>query len=279
MRKVSIIIPCYNQENYIEESITSALNQTYPNTEIVCVNDGSTDNSGEIIKKFAEKYKNIVFFDETENKGLVFARNLAIEAAQGEYILPLDADDKIDATYVEKAIKILEENPKVGIVYCRAKLFGSKNKIWKLPDFSKEEILYANSIFCSAMFRKSDFQKAGGYKTCMSLGCEDWDLWLTFIEMGFEAYRIDETLFFYRQVRHRTITDCARENYDEICTQMIKNHLQLYLQNKQFYKKIFHPSLQGKVNKYKILLVVFLSIFLIQFLILAGIYSKIIKIN
>lgn len=62
--KVSIIIPCYNQAEYVGESIESALKQTYENLEIVCINDGSTDNSSEVIKSYAEKYKNIVFLDE-----------------------------------------------------------------------------------------------------------------------------------------------------------------------------------------------------------------------
>lgn len=100
--KVSIIIPCYNQAEYVGESIESALKQTYENLEIVCINDGSTDNSSEVIKSYAEKYKNIVFLDEKTNRGVCCARNMAIAASSGEYILPLDADDKIEPQYVEK---------------------------------------------------------------------------------------------------------------------------------------------------------------------------------
>ena len=108
-KKVSIIIPCYNQGRFVGEAIQSSLNQTYKNIEIVCVNDCSADNSSEIIKDFAKKYKNILFFDLTENKGVINARNLAIEACRGDYILPLDADDTIEPTYVEKAIQILDK--------------------------------------------------------------------------------------------------------------------------------------------------------------------------
>ena len=87
--KVSIIIPCYNQAEYVGESIESALKQTYENLEIVCINDGSTDNSSEVIKSYAEKYKNIVFLDEKTNRGVCCARNMAIAASSGEYIFCL----------------------------------------------------------------------------------------------------------------------------------------------------------------------------------------------
>src|SRR5574344_577910 len=133
MTKVSIIIPCYNQGKYMKDALNSAINQTYHDIEIVCVNDGSTDNSAEIIENFSKSYNNIIFINEKENSGVVRARNLAIERASGEFILPLDADDKIESTYVEKAVKILENKGDVGIVYCRAKFFGEKNEEWLLP--------------------------------------------------------------------------------------------------------------------------------------------------
>ena len=104
--KVSIIIPCYNKGAYIKEALESSLSQTYPNIEIVCYNDGSSDNSSAVIQEFANKYSNFLFIDSKENKGVIAARNSAIENSSGVYILPLDADDKIAPTYVEKAEKI-----------------------------------------------------------------------------------------------------------------------------------------------------------------------------
>ena len=132
-KKVSLIIPCYNQSKYVEEEINSALSQTYKNTEIICINDGSTDESAQVIENCAKNNQKIIFINRKENKGVVTARNTAIEAATGEYILPLDADDTIEPTYVEKAARILDANPQIGIVYCRAKLFGAQNGEWTLP--------------------------------------------------------------------------------------------------------------------------------------------------
>ena len=82
-KKVSIIIPCYNNEKYVEEAIESALNQTYQNIEIVCINDGSTDSSTEKIKPY-KKYSNFIFIDNKENKGVIYSRNYAIDIATGE---------------------------------------------------------------------------------------------------------------------------------------------------------------------------------------------------
>ena len=109
MKKVSIIIPCYNQENYIKDAILSCFEQTYQNIEIVIVNDGSSDNSAEVINSLIKNRENVIFINNKENFGVVHSRNIAIEKASGEYILPLDGDDKIEPAYVEKAVKILNE--------------------------------------------------------------------------------------------------------------------------------------------------------------------------
>lgn len=277
MKKVSIIIPCHNQADFVEEALQSALNQTYKNIEIICVNDGSSDNSAEIIKTFSDKYKNIVFFDEKENRGVIYSRNMAINAAKGDYVLPLDADDKIETTFVEKAVQILEKSPDIGIVYSKANFFGYKNEEWKLPDFSPSEILFANQIFGCAMFRKADFFKAGCYKDYMKLGCEDWDLWLSFLELGLKVHRIDETLFYYRKLeKQKTRTDFAITHSEEINAQIFKNHLKLYVDNKLLLKKVFQPSYEKKFKKYKKMFKLFFTFSLIELLLLLAIASLII---
>ncbi len=265
-KKVSIIIPCYNQGKYVSDAINSALKQTYNDIEIVVFNDGSTDNSAEIIKSFADKYNNILFFDEKENKGVINARNMAIEAANGEYILPLDADDTIEPTYIEKAVKILKENPNVGIVYCDARMFGNKNKYWNLEDFDKSNFLYCNCIFVTALFRKTDFLKVGMYKDCMQFGCEDYDLWLSFVEQGFDIYKIDEILFNYRQYKEDSRTTISIQNSETIWKAIIKNHIDLYLADSQFIDRFrSNPKkLKKKYQKYKKLFNIFLPIIITE---------------
>lgn len=264
-KKVSIIIPCYNQGKYVQEAIESALNQTYKNIEIVCINDGSSDNSSEIIKNLVDKYKNIVFLDLKENKGLVNARNVAIDASTGEYILPLDADDIIENTYVEKAVEILNNNENIGIVYCNARKFGAVNKIWKLPEYNCDDFLIENCIFCCALFRKSDFIRAGKYKKNMENNLEDWDLWLSIIELGLKPYKIPEILFNYRQGEN-TRSKLAWSN-PSLFSEIFKNHTNLYLNNKTIIKKIISND-SAKIKKYKRQRNLYFAICCFEFLIL-----------
>ncbi|MCI5167028.1 MAG: glycosyltransferase family 2 protein, partial [Candidatus Electrothrix sp. GM3_4] len=119
MPRVSVVIPCYNQGSFIDETIHSVLAQTWQYFEIIVVNDGSTD-------PFTVNHLQQLNFPKTrvlhtENQGLSSARNNGIREAQGEYILPLDADDRIGPTYLEQAIRLLDADPELGIVYCKAR--------------------------------------------------------------------------------------------------------------------------------------------------------------
>lgn len=275
MPKVSIIIPCYNQGKYVAEAINSALRQTFKDIEIVCVNDGSTDNSVEIIKSFEHKYKNFIFLNNEENRGVIYSRNFAIKNCNGTYILPLDADDIIEPTYVEKAVKILDNNPNIGIVYCKAKIFGNYDKYWNLKPFNKSDILYENCIFCSALFRKSDFLKIGGYNNNMKYGCEDYDLWLSFIEQGLEVFQINEILFSYRQYDETSRTTISLKNKKEIWNNLIKNHINLYLNDENFLERLIFSNpikTNKKYKKYKKMFNKLFPITIIELIIIIGLF-------
>lgn len=275
MPKVSIIIPCYNQGKYVAEAINSALRQTFKDIEIVCVNDCSTDNSVEIIKSFENKYKNFIFLNNEENRGVIYSRNFAIKNCNGTYILPLDADDIIEPTYVEKAVKILDNNPNIGIVYCKAKIFGNYDKYWNLKPFNKSDILYENCIFCSALFRKSDFLKIGGYNNNMKYGCEDYDLWLSFIEQGLEVFQINEILFSYRQYDETSRTTISLKNKKEIWNNLIKNHINLYLNDENFLERLIFSNpikTNKKYKKYKKMFNKLFPLTIIELIIIIGLF-------
>lgn len=194
--QVSVIIPCYNQGIYLKEAVDSVLKSNYNNFEIIIVDDGSTD---EFTKRLLDQYNppstKIV---RSENRGLANARNIGISGAKGEYILPLDADDKISNRYIQEAMKIFDSNPEMGIVYAQAKMFGHKRGKWRLPPFSVEQLLASNIIFCSAFFRKKDWESAGGYNPDLPYGKEDWDFWLSLIDLGVDVYQIPAVHFYYR---------------------------------------------------------------------------------
>lgn len=259
MELVSVIIPCYNQGEYIEECIESVENQTYKNIEIIVVNDGSTDNyTNKILDKiYKEKRINLIIID---NNGVSNARNVGIQNSKGTYILPLDGDDKIHSEYIEKCVDILTAN-KADIVYCICRLFGEKNKVLYVKDFSVDIMLHQNVVFCSAMFKRRDFDESNGYKNNMKYGFEDWDFWLSMIEKNKKFYRINEILFFYRIKSKSRSTELEGDitKYYETINQVKANHKELFSRYENLYKKnIIFLNLKNKLKT----LIEFIKIFL-----------------
>lgn len=196
MPLVSVVIPCYNQGQFLEDAVASVAIQSFDDLEIIIVNDGSTDSfTNELLAGYDRDRVRVI---ATDNRGLAAARNTGIGAAAGRYILPLDADDTINQGYVEKAVSILEENSEIGIVYCQATLFGAVETDWDLPEYSLHRMLIDNIIFCSAFFRRDDWLAVGGYDEGMIYGWEDYSLWLSLIERGKKVHQIQERLFRYR---------------------------------------------------------------------------------
>jgi len=226
---LSVVIPCFNQGHYIDEAVDSVLSQTYQNIEIIIVNDGSTDPETLRILETYDKPKTRVI--HTTNQGLAAARNNGIREASGRYILPLDGDDRIGPTYIEKAVTILDRNPGIGIIYCKAEFFGAVQKPWNLPEYSLDEMLIDNILFCSGVFRKSDWETVGGYRTDMTYGWEDYDFWLSLIERGALVHRIPEVLFYYRISPDSMIRTKSRNQKIDMFEIIFNNHLDFYKQN------------------------------------------------
>jgi glycosyltransferase involved in cell wall biosynthesis len=194
---VSVIIPCFNHELFIEETIRSITQSTYSNIEIIVVNDGSTDRSEYKVKSLKDQLPNLKYFVQ-KNSGPAAARNHGIKESKGDYILPLDADDLISPDYIEKAVEILDNHKEVKAVYCEAEFFGERTGRWKLPDFSIKKLATDNMIFCSAFYRKSDWELIGGYSAEMTWGWEDWEFWISLLKNGGEVVKLSFTGFYYR---------------------------------------------------------------------------------
>ena len=226
MPKVSVIIPCFNQGAYLDEAVESVLAQTFQDFEILVVDDGSTDEATiKMLKDYARPKTRVI---HTDNQGLSMARNNGIREARGDYILPLDADDKIGPGYLEEAVRILDQHRDIGIVYCEAAFFGMRTSHWHLPDYTSDHLLLQNIIFCSAFFRRKHWEKVGGYNINMVYGWEDWDFWLSLIHLGVKVYRIPQVLFFYR-LREESMSHAMDEKKQFIMRlHAILNHQDLY---------------------------------------------------
>lgn len=204
MTKVSVIVPCYNQAQYLSDALETVYEQTYKEWECIIVNDGSIDNTKEVAQAWLAKDSRFKYI-EKENGGLSSARNAGILISQGNYILPLDADDKIGTEYLKLAINQFNENNQIKIVYCNAEKFGFETGTWNLPDFTIKELALNNMIFCSALFKKRDWERVGGYDIKMIHGLEDWEFWISLLKDGGLVKKIDEFCFFYRVKKNSMI--------------------------------------------------------------------------
>lgn len=247
MEKVSIIVPCYKQAQYLSDALDSVLAQTYQDWECIVVNDGSTDNVDEIIKPYMEQDARIKYIKQ-ENQGVAVARNNGIQNADGKYILPLDADDKLAPSFVEKAVLYIESHDKCKLVYCNTELFGEQQGLFKLRKYEYEQFIWANCIPCTALFRRKDFIATQGYNPNMKEGLEDWDFWLSLLTRESEVHRIEEKLFFYRMKKTKnTRNEQWRSDKKRVFGQICLNHPDVY---EPYYKDIIwlYDSLQGALR-------------------------------
>lgn len=180
--KVSVIIPTHNRADLIGRAIQSVLNQTYQNFEIVIINDGSIDNTEQIVKEF--KDPRIIYLVQKENRGTSIAKNIGIKVAKGKYIAFLDDDDDWLTEKLEKQVDKLEKSsPEIGIIYCGYWMLNKERKILKeiRPKFKGEiykNLLRRNFIALpTVLIRKEVFEKTGLFDEGLNFG-EDWDIFL-----------------------------------------------------------------------------------------------------
>lgn len=218
----AVIIPCFNYGKYLPAAVESALNQTLGNTEVIVVNDGSTEPLTLSVLKEIEKDPRISVINQ-ENRGLPAARNAGIRVTGARYITCLDADDLIDPTYLEKAVTVLETRPDVGLAYSFAQLFGDVEEIWYTETLDPAKLLQYNHIPVVAVFRREAWEKVGGYDEDMRIGYEDWDFWLRLAREGYRGWLIPEPLFKHR--RHgKTMTHRAQEKHVQLSIQLRKKY-------------------------------------------------------
>ncbi len=193
---VSVIVPVYNSEKYIAEALDSILASEYVDIEVICVNDGSKDSSLQILEEYALRDNRVRVYSQ-QNAGACVARNYAISLAKGEFILPVDSDNKIASTFISRAMAVMLSDAEVKVVAPRAEYFGDKEGEWKLPEFSLNLLARKNIIDTCALFRKYDWERVGGY--CNEIKTrEDWAFWISVLKDGGKVVRLPEIEFFYR---------------------------------------------------------------------------------
>ena len=227
---VSVIMPAYKQADYIADALESLIRQTYHNWEVAIVDDGSPDNVAEIAKIYCDKDPRIRFY-HTDNHGVSGARNFAAANTSGEFIIPLDADDTFEPEYLEKCVAEFRRRPNLKLVYCQWQMFGAKHKSPELQYKGYADLLVVNTIFCSAMYRRTDFNRIGGYDTNIPFGFEDWDFWISLLDADAEVCQLQEKLFNYRiKKRSRNIEVNIEENKKITLQYIYRKHHTAYLE-------------------------------------------------
>jgi glycosyltransferase involved in cell wall biosynthesis len=190
LKLVSVVIACYNAENYIEETIHSVLKQSYQNFEIVIVDDGSSDNSLDIIKKISEKEHRIKYYSIDHSGRASVPRNYGVKKASGKLIAFLDADDLWTKDKLKYQLNVFNEHPDIGFVYSMCFTFGEVNffsehyELLPLPFRASKNYselrTKGNSIpLSSVLIKKELFESVGGFDEDAEFkAVEDYDLWL-----------------------------------------------------------------------------------------------------
>lgn len=237
---VSIIIPCYNDEQYIEQCVNSALNQTYSNIEVIVVDDGSNRKTKTVLKKLEP---NITTLITQNNQGQSTARNVGIRYAKGNYILVLDSDDYFEPTFCEKAISIFLSNDSVKIVTCCANLIyeDGTSTVFEPKGGTIANFLYANDALGTSMFKKTDWSSSGGYDEEMRLGLEDWEFFIRVLMDGGTAAVLQEPLYNYRLRNDSTTSKANKVKYD-----LLKY---IYMKHAAVFKDNFEVFITHLLNK------------------------------
>lgn len=197
--RVTVLIPCYNLGAYLNDAVESVLAQTYQDFEILIVDDGSTDPDTVRLLDDYVRPKTTVY--RTPNRKVAAARNFLIQRARGEYLCPLDADDRLHPEYLEKTVAALQHDRSLGFVSTRLQTFGTETRVW--PDDTRCDLvtlLCGDPVHCAALVRRSAVLAVGGYDDNMPhQGNRDWDLSISLVEAGHHGIILDDVLFFYRR--------------------------------------------------------------------------------
>lgn len=226
---VSIIIPCYNSESTLEETLQSVFNQDFHQWEALIINDGSPDNLEEIALKWTDKDSRFKYYKKV-NGGLGSARNFGVNIAKSKYFLPLDSDNKVRKNFLSSGIEILEKNSTIGVVYGNAKCFGERDNLWVVGEFDKYKMLQHNYIDACAIIRKSLFLEIDGYDENLPYqGHEDWDFWLKVMKTNFQFYYLNQITFDYRVLKNSMINSFTKQMTQENIKYIRKKNYELYI--------------------------------------------------
>jgi glycosyltransferase involved in cell wall biosynthesis len=225
---VSVILPCYNAENFVEASVRSIMDQTYSNLEIILIDDSSSDKTLYILQSLGKLDPRIKIFHNEKNEGLVASLNKGIANAKGKYIARMDADDIALANRIEKQVNFMEVNNDVAVCGSNYLVIDDKNKQVGKIEFPlenaviKTELLFTNAFgHPTTIIKKEALEKCGYYEEGM-VPAEDYELWIR-ISKHYEVANIYDKLLKYR-VHENNLTITKKENQIHVFRKIMNKH-------------------------------------------------------
>lgn len=226
---VSIIIPVYNNQSSVVETVESVIAQDYENLEIIIVNDGSTDNSQEVLEKLSNQYQNIQVYSK-ENEGVSATRNYGFKRSQGKYVVFLDADDLLAKTFISECARMMDENNTLSVVYTQVQFFERQSGIFNLPKLDFQRLLSGNCLAVTAMIRAEMFESVGMFDEKLNY-VEDWEFWIRLLHIYPYFRKIEKPLFLYRRRNSLdSVTDLNEKNnsFIDASLYLYRKHYNLY---------------------------------------------------
>jgi glycosyltransferase involved in cell wall biosynthesis len=201
---VSLVMACYNPPEVVAGTVASVQAQTLTDWELIVWNDGSDDDDAVArINAIADLGDPRIRIFAGPNRGLVGARNQALWHARGQFVMPLDADDLLASTYLEKAVVYLRARPDIDLVTPEVALFGDETGTWVPGPPTAQGLLLENRCAVSSIARRSVYERTRGFSDHQAAGYEDWEHWTRAVRLGATAALLPEPLFHYR-VRRRS---------------------------------------------------------------------------
>lgn len=224
---VSIIVPVYNASEFVAETLQSVRNQNFSSWECVIVNDGSNDSSESVIKAFIGDDSRFRYYRQ-ENRGVAAARNLAASLSTGKYLFPLDSDDILMPDFLSKACDFLERHDRYAIYYGLMDRFGARTGVMHIRYKGYFNLLRKNSIHNSALFRKADFDRVGGYDTTLA-GLEDWEMYIRMLYRNHRVKFVPEISLKYRI--HTGSRNCTTRAFRHAL------YVEIYRKDREIYRR------------------------------------------
>jgi glycosyltransferase involved in cell wall biosynthesis len=225
---VTVVIPNFNLGRYVGEAIASALAQTHPAIEVVVVDDGSSDDSLELIRATPGFQAGRVQLLAQANGGVARARNAGAARARGQFLVFLDADDLLEPAYVERCLAALHSAPpSVAYAYTRMRYFGATEGIYRSKPFGRWKLIRGNFVNASALVRREAFEAVGGFDPTLT-GHEDHGFWVDLLERGWGGVLVPEPLLRYRRHQAASRNTLTRERLRQLHADVAIRHPRLF---------------------------------------------------